>query len=124
MTCNVPIKKIERRLSWVGFLSPLSDEELDGLVRRANIVRFEKGEVMIVDPEEHRDLMLMIVEGHLQAYEISPRSGRELTLSVLAAVATPGTLQLLARHGKGPGEYRTSDRRCAIWVMRPLLLTR
>ena len=76
--------EIKRRLFWVGFLEPLSEEELDALVRSASFVRLDEGKVLIVGAEEQAERMLLLVAGQLQVYEISRSSGRELTLSVLA----------------------------------------
>ena len=81
----MPMREIRRRLSWVGFLAPLSDDELDDLLRRVSFVRLEEGEVLVVGPEEQAERMLLAVAGQLQVYEVAPSSGRELTLSVLAS---------------------------------------
>jgi CRP-like cAMP-binding protein len=78
------MREIRRRLSWVEFLAPLSEEEMVALLRDARFVRLEEGEEMVVDPEEHADWMLVVVAGQLQVYERSLRSGRELTLWVSA----------------------------------------
>ena len=45
------MKEIRRRLSWIDFLAPLSEEELDHLVGRADFARLEEGEVLVVGPE-------------------------------------------------------------------------
>jgi CRP/FNR family cyclic AMP-dependent transcriptional regulator len=94
MSTDLPMVEIRRRLSsWVDFLAPLSEEELDALLRRASFVRLEKGEVLVVGPEEQAERMLLLVAGQLQVYEVSLRSGREHTLSVLdsgSAVAATG----------------------------------
>ena len=85
--------EIRRRLSWVDFLTPLSNEELEAIVRRASFVRLEEGEVLVVGAEEQAKRMLLLVAGQLQVYEVSLSSGREHTLSVLAsgsAVAATG----------------------------------
>jgi hypothetical protein len=84
MSADLPLREIRRRLSWVGFLEPLSEEELDALVRGASYVRLEEGEVLVVGPEEQAERMLLLVAGQLQVYEVSLSTGRELTLSVLA----------------------------------------
>jgi CRP/FNR family cyclic AMP-dependent transcriptional regulator len=85
MSADLPLREIKRRLSWVGFLEPLSEEELDALVRGASYVRLDEGEVLVVGPEEQAERMLLPVAGQLQVYEISLGSGREHTLSVLAS---------------------------------------
>ncbi len=85
MNAELPMVEIRRRLSWVDFLTPLSEEELEALVRRASFVRLEEGEVLIVAPEEQAERMLLLVAGQLQVYEVSLSSGREHTLSVLTS---------------------------------------
>ena len=89
MSTDLPMVEIRRRLSsWVDFLAPLSEEQLDALVvRRASFVRLEKGEVLVVGPEEHGERMLLVVAGQLQVYEISLGSGREHTLSRFSPAA-------------------------------------
>ena len=82
--------EISRRLSWVDFLAPLSEDELDDLVGGASFVRLEAKEVLVVGPEEHAERMLLVVEGQLQVYEIALSSGRELTLWVLASGSPVG----------------------------------
>jgi hypothetical protein len=59
------MREIRRRLSWVGFLEPLSEEELDALVRSASYVRLEEGDVLVVGPEEQAERMLLPVAGQL-----------------------------------------------------------
>ncbi len=39
MNADLPMPEVRRRLSWVEFLEPLSEEELDGLVGHASFVR-------------------------------------------------------------------------------------
>jgi hypothetical protein len=41
MNADLPMKEIRRRLAWVGFLAPLSENELEDLVRGASFVRLE-----------------------------------------------------------------------------------
>jgi CRP/FNR family transcriptional regulator, cyclic AMP receptor protein len=84
MRTDLPITEIKRRLSWVGFLEPLTEEELDSLMRSASFVRLEEGEERVLGPEEQAQQMLILVAGQLQVYEVSLTTGRELTLSVLA----------------------------------------
>jgi hypothetical protein len=59
MNTDLPMREIRRRLSWVDFLAPLSEEELDDLVRDTSFVRLEKKEeVLDVGSEEQAELML------------------------------------------------------------------
>ena len=80
----MPMVEIKRRLSWVDFLTPLSDEHLDDLLRRAGFVRLKEGEELVIGPEEQAERMLLLVAGQLQVHVMSP-SERELTLSVLGS---------------------------------------
>jgi CRP/FNR family transcriptional regulator, cyclic AMP receptor protein len=82
VSTDLPMREIRRRLSWVEFLAPLSEEEVVSLLRDARFLRLKEGEEMVVDPEEHAEWMLVVVAGQLQVYELSLRSGRELTLFV------------------------------------------
>jgi CRP/FNR family transcriptional regulator, cyclic AMP receptor protein len=93
----LPMVEIKRRLSWVDFLAPLSDDELDDLVGGATFVRLEEKEVLAVGPEEHAERMLLVVAGQLQVYEVALSSGRELTLWVLASGSAVGTTGLVPR---------------------------
>ena len=79
---ELPMREIRRRLSWVEFLSPLSEEEMVAFLRDASFLRLEEGNEMVVGPEEHAEWMLVVVAGQLQVYERSLGSGRELTLWV------------------------------------------
>jgi CRP-like cAMP-binding protein len=82
MKTDLPMREIRRRLSWVEFLSPLSEAEMTALLREARFVRLEEGKEMVVSPEEHAEWMLLMVAGQLQVFEASLSSGRELTLWV------------------------------------------
>ena len=97
MSRDLPMREIKRRLSWVDFLSPLSDEGLNALQGRATFVRLQKGEVMVVGAEEHGEWMLIVVAGHLQVFETSLRSERELTLAVLGSGSTVNGTGVVAR---------------------------
>jgi hypothetical protein len=77
------MREIRRRLSWVGFLAPLSEGEMVTLLRGASFVRLEGGEEMVVGPREHAERMLLVVAGQLQAFEVSLSSEREFTLAVV-----------------------------------------
>ena len=91
------MSEIRQSLSWVNFLAPLSEEELDDLVGRAEFVQLKKGEVLVVSPQEHAERMLLAVEGQMQVYEIALSSGRELTLWVLASGSSVGATGLVPR---------------------------
>ncbi len=91
------MKEISRRLSWVDFLVPLSEEELQDLLQRAGFLELEEGKVLVVGPEEHAQGMLLVVAGQLQVYEVSLNSGREHTLSVLSDGTAVGATGLEPR---------------------------
>src|SRR5919202_1171504 len=94
---ELPMREIRRRLSWVEFLAPLSEEELDDLLRRASFARLEDGEETVVGPEEHAERMLLLVAGQLQVYEVSLSSGYELTLTVVGDGTAVGATGLVPR---------------------------
>jgi CRP/FNR family transcriptional regulator, cyclic AMP receptor protein len=96
MRARLPTQEIRRRLSWVDFLVPLSKDELDDLLRRADFLRLEKGEHRVVGPEEQAERMMLLLDGQLQVYVMSP-SARELTLSVLAGGSVVASMGLVAR---------------------------
>ena len=97
MDDDLPLRELTRRLSWVEFLAPLSEDTLKDLVARASFVRLEEGEVMIVGPSEHAEWMLLVVAGQLQVYEVSLSTQREFTLSVLTDGAAVGGTGLVPR---------------------------
>ena len=57
MEAQLPMVEIRRRLTWVNFLSPLSEDQLDDLLRRANFVRLQEGEERALGPEEQAEWM-------------------------------------------------------------------
>ncbi len=89
--------EIRRRVSWVDFLAPLSEHELDDLLRSASFLEIEKGKELIIGPEEHAQRMLLAVAGQLQVYEVALSSGREHTLWVLGDGQAVGTTGLIPR---------------------------
>jgi CRP/FNR family cyclic AMP-dependent transcriptional regulator len=97
MKTDLPMREIRRRLSWVEFLSPLSEGEMVELMRDASFVRLEDGEEIVVGPDEHAEMMLVAIAGQLQVYELSLRSERELTLSVVGDGEEVGTTGLVPR---------------------------
>lgn len=90
------MQEIRRRLSWVDFLAPLSEDELDALLRRVNFLGLEAGQGHAIGAEEQAERMLLLIDGQLQVFVMSP-SGRELTLSVLASGSVVASTGLVAR---------------------------
>ncbi len=111
MNADLPIQEITRRLSWVDFLTPLSEDKLDDLVQGASFVRLEEKEVLVVGPEEHAERMVLLLRGQLQVYETDP-SEREMTLAVLEGGTSVGATGLVPRT---PRELR-------VRVLEPTLL--
>src|SRR5215213_1341923 len=97
MNTDLPMREIRRRLSWVEFLSPLSEAEMVALLRNASFLRLEEGKELVVAPEEHAEWLLVVVAGQLQVYERSLRSGRELTLWVSGDGETVGVTGFVPR---------------------------
>ena len=97
VSTDLPMREVRRRLSWVGFLAPLSEAEMVTLLRDASFVRLEEGEVMVLGPEEHAERMLVVVAGQLQVYEVHLGSEREFTLSVVGDGAAVGATGLVPR---------------------------
>ena len=93
---GLPLEEMRRRLSWVEFLAPLSEDELDGLLRRASFLRLQEGEEHTIGAQEQSERMLLLVDGQLQVYVVAP-SGRELTLSVLTSGSAVASTGLVAR---------------------------
>src|SRR3712207_1410030 len=96
MKVGLPLEEIRRRLSWVDFLAPLSEDELDALLRRSDFLGLEAGQERAVGAEEQAEQMLLLVDGQLQVFVTSP-AGRELTLSVLASGSVVASTGLVAR---------------------------
>jgi hypothetical protein len=80
---EISVEDMARRLSWVEFLDPLSEEELADLLRGAAFLNLERGRALSVGPKEHAEGMLGVVAGQLQVYEVALGSGREHTLWVV-----------------------------------------
>ncbi|MDQ3863453.1 MAG: Crp/Fnr family transcriptional regulator [Actinomycetota bacterium] len=97
MNTDLPMHEIRRRLSWVGFLSPLSEAQMLTLLRGATFLRLEDGQQMVLSPEEHAERMLLVVAGQLQIFELSLSSERELTLWVAGECTAVGATGLVPR---------------------------
>ena len=96
-TAELPMREVRRRLSWVEFLAPLSEEELVALLGGASFVYLEEGDETVVGPQEHAERMLVVVAGQLQVFEVSLSSEREFTLSVVGDGTAVGGTGLVPR---------------------------
>ena len=97
MDTEISIEEITKRLSWVEFLAPLSEEELKDLALEADLIRIEKGEELTVGPEKQAEGMLLLVLGQVQVYEVGLDSGREHTLWVLESGSLVSATGLVPR---------------------------
>ena len=111
MTENPSAKELQRFLSWVPFLEPLSEDERAWLALRLTFTTLEAGETFVVAPEEHAQRMVLLLRGQLQVYEMDP-SGRELTLAVLEGGQSVGATGLVPR----------TPRELCVRVLEPALL--
>jgi CRP/FNR family cyclic AMP-dependent transcriptional regulator len=89
-------EELQRLLSLVDFLEPLSESELWRLARSARCAGFEAGEDFVVGPEEHGERMLLVLLGRVQVYETDP-SGRDLTLAMFKYGGPIGATGLASR---------------------------
>jgi CRP-like cAMP-binding protein len=96
VTENPSAEELQRLLSLVGFLEPLSEGALGELARSAHCSTLEAGEDFIVGPEEHGERMLLLLRGQVQVCEIDT-SGRELTLAVSEYAVPIGATGLASR---------------------------
>lgn len=71
-----------RLLSMVDILEPLSQEELEGLARRAPDHHLGEGEVFLT-PFEECERLFILKRGRVQVYEVASLGGAETTLSVV-----------------------------------------
>jgi CRP-like cAMP-binding protein len=75
------LKREVQLLSMVDILGPLSDEEMEGLAKRAPDTFLEKDDILY-NPKEGMERLFILKEGRVQLYEVD-QSGEEITLSVV-----------------------------------------
>ena len=83
MTEGVLAGRRERLLALVDILEAVSPEDVRALARRSTFARLDAREAVLVDPDEHAERLLLLLEGRAQVYEESDHPGQELTISVV-----------------------------------------
>lgn len=96
MTENPSAEELQRLLSLMAFLEPLSAGALRELARSARCTSLDAGEDFVLGPEEHSEHMLLLLSGQVQVCETDP-SGRELTIATLGHGVSIGATGLASR---------------------------
>jgi len=73
----------ERLLAMVDVLEAVPPEDVRALARRSSFARLDARDAVLIDPDEHAERLLLLLEGRAQVYEESDRPGQELTISVV-----------------------------------------
>ena len=73
----------ERLLAMVDILEAVPLEDVRVLARRSTFARLEARNAVFIDPDEHAERLLLLLEGRAQVYEESDHPGQELTTSVV-----------------------------------------
>ena len=90
------LDQLERLLSRVDVLEPLSPRELRALASGSTLDRLRAQETMAVGPQAHARQLILLLEGRARVYEPGPR-GRRLTVSIAEASTVVGVAGLAAR---------------------------
>ena len=73
----------ERLLAMVDILEAVSPEDVRALARRSTFARLDTRDAVLIDPDEHAERLLLLLEGRAQVYEESDHPGQKLTISVV-----------------------------------------
>ena len=73
----------ERLLAMVDILEAVPPEDVRALARRSTFARLDARDAVLIDPDEHVERLLLLLEGRAQVYEESDHPGQELTISVV-----------------------------------------
>jgi CRP/FNR family transcriptional regulator, cyclic AMP receptor protein len=73
----------EHLLAMVDILEALPPEDVRALARRSTFARLDARDAVLIDPDEHSEKLLLLLEGRAQVYEESDHPGQELTISVV-----------------------------------------
>jgi CRP/FNR family transcriptional regulator, cyclic AMP receptor protein len=95
----MPLKEEIRLLSVVDILGPLSDEQMEGLAKRAPDTFLEQDDILY-SPREGTERLFILKEGRVQLYELD-ESGDEITLSVVEDGNVFGEMALTGQSLKG-----------------------
>jgi hypothetical protein len=83
----------ERLLAMVDILEAVPPEDVRALARRSTFTRLDARDAVMIDPDEHAERLLLLLEGRAQVYEESDHPGQGLTTSVVESgtlVGAPG----------------------------------
>ena len=73
----------ERLLAMVDILEAVPPEDVRVLARRSTFSRLDARDAVLIDPDEHAERLLLLLEGRAQVYEESDHPGQEFTISVV-----------------------------------------
>ena len=92
----MPLDQLERLLSRVDVLEPLTPRELRALASGSTLDRLRAQEAITVGPQAHARQLIILLEGRATVYEPGPR-GRRLTVSIAEAGTVVGVAGLAVR---------------------------
>ena len=90
----------ERLLAMVDILEAVPAEDLRTLARRSAFARLDARDAVLVDPDEHGERLLLLLEGRARTYEEGP-PGQELTVSVIEGGTLVGATGFVPRRPWG-----------------------
>jgi CRP/FNR family transcriptional regulator, cyclic AMP receptor protein len=93
----MPLDQLERLLSRVDVLEPLTPRELRALASGSTLDRLRAQEAMTVGPQAHARQLILLLEGRATVYEPGPRESRRLTVSIAEAGTVVGVAGLAVR---------------------------
>jgi CRP/FNR family transcriptional regulator, cyclic AMP receptor protein len=73
----------ERLLAMVDILEAVPPEDVRVLARRSTFSRLDARDAVLIDPDEHAERLLLLLEGRAQVCGESDHPGQELTISVV-----------------------------------------
>jgi CRP/FNR family transcriptional regulator len=73
----------ERLLAMVDILEAVPPEDVRELARRSTFACLDTRDAVLIDPDEHAEKLLLLLEGRAQVYEESDHPGQELMISVV-----------------------------------------
>jgi CRP/FNR family transcriptional regulator len=89
-----------RLLSMVDIFGPLSPEEMEDLAKRTPDTFLDGGDVLY-SPQDGAERLFILKKGRVQVYELDPRGGEEITLSVVEGGNVFGEMALTGQSLQG-----------------------
>ena len=89
-----------RLLSMVDIFGPLSPEEMEDLAKRTPDTFLDGGDVLY-SPQDGAERLFILKKGRVQVYELDPRGGEEITLSVVEGGNVFGEMALTGQKLEG-----------------------